>query len=177
MHNEEQWVIWNGFFGILDSVTIGEVKAGVNGRQAWLDEPYDMVGPFSLDALEANGQISFAACLVMSRQKWQEDQVSLRREAHKKRRAAQEQLFEEQARASSGHQHQQSDSHQVNEQQYRQSLNLPVNGKLEVAQIKTAYRRLAQKAHPDAGGSHEQFVQITRARDALLQRASAERWA
>lgn len=176
MHNEEQWVIWNGFFGILDSVTIGEIKAGVNGRQAWLDEPYDMVGPFSLDALEANGQIRFAACLVMSRQKWQEDQVSLRREAHKKRRAAQEQQFEEQARANSGHQQdqrqRQTDSHRLNEQQYRQALHLPVNGKLEAIQIKTAYRRLAQKAHPDAGGSHEQFIQITQARDALLQRAS-----
>lgn len=170
MHNEEQWVIWNGFFGILDSVTIGEIKAGVNGRQAWLDEPYDMVGPFSLDALEANGQIRFAACLVMSRQKWQEDQVSLRREAHKKRRAAQEQQFEEQARANSGHQ--QDQRHRLNEQQYRQALHLPVNGKLEAIQIKTAYRRLAQKAHPDAGGSHEQFIQITQARDALLQRAS-----
>jgi hypothetical protein len=176
MHNEEQWVIWNGFFGILDRVTIGETETTTDGRQAWLEEPYDMVGPFSLDELESSGQIRFAACVVMSRQKWQEDQVNLRREAYKKRRAAQEQQFEERARTSSGHQQDQrqhqTNAHHFNEQQYRQALNLPVNGTLEPAQIKTAYRRLAQKAHPDVGGSHEQFVQITQARDALLQRVS-----
>ena len=33
-----------------------------------------------------------------------------------------------------------------------------------------AFRRLAQKAHPDTGGSHELFIRITEARNALLGR-------
>ncbi|WP_235840044.1 hypothetical protein [Derxia lacustris] len=31
---------------------------------------------------------------------------------------------------------------------------------------------MAQKAHPDVGGSHEQFLRITEARNALLERAA-----
>jgi malonyl CoA-acyl carrier protein transacylase len=30
-------------------------------------------------------------------------------------------------------------------------------------------RRIAKEAHPDVGGSHEQFVRISQARDALLE--------
>ena len=58
------------------------------------------------------------------------------------------------------------------ERPHREALNLPINGQLEPSQIKTAYRRLAQKTHPDVGGSHELFVRITEARNALLGRAT-----
>ncbi len=169
---EEQWVIWNGTLGIVDMVTIGRVETAANGVNAWLDEPYDMVGPISFDELEASGWISFAACVVMSRQKWQEDQVELRQAAHKSRRAAQEQLFEEYTAYQESRSRRPTQVEKFDEKQHRQTLQLPIHGKLEPSQIKASYRRLAQKAHPDAGGSHEQFVQITGARDALLERFS-----
>ena len=169
---EEQWVIWNGEFGILDTVAIGQVESGSNGRTAWLDEPYDMVGPFSLDELESNGRIGFAACLVMSRQRWQEDQVALRRESLKSRRDAQRRLFEEQARYNERRAGRSPQAQPGNDRQHRELLNLPVEGALAPSQIKSAFRRLAQKAHPDMGGSHDRFVQITEARNALLARAS-----
>lgn len=172
MMEEEYWVIWNGSLGILDTVTIGHIEVTANGRDAWLEEPYDMVGPFSFDELETRGLISFAACVVMSRQRWRQDQVELRQESHRIRREAQERLFAEQARRSRQQQHHYSLVQQFDETQFRQSLNLPVAGELKAIQIKAAYRRLAQKAHPDAGGSQEQFVLITQARDALLARIS-----
>lgn len=169
---EEQWVIWNGTLGILDTVIIGEVEVNSSGRCAWLDEPYDMVGPFSLDELEAEGQISFAACVVMSRQKWRDDQVELRREAHKNRRAAQERLqeeFEAYVRSKQSRSWSSAPIQRQKEKQHRELLNLPMEGQLEISQIKAAYRRLAQKTHPDVGGSHDQFVQITEARNALIE--------
>ncbi|GGB86415.1 hypothetical protein GCM10011352_10400 [Marinobacterium zhoushanense] len=168
---EEFWIIWNGALGVVDTVTIGRVEEDSVGRQVWLDEPYDMVGPISLNALEAEGYIEFAACVVMSRQRWQEDQVALRRESHKQRRAAQQHMYEAFARFNA-RRAEPSPFEQYSERKHRESLNLPVEGTLDSSQIKAAYRRLAQKAHPDTGGSHEQFVRITEARDALLARAS-----
>ena len=91
---EGQWIIWNGSLGIRDFVTIERIEVASQRRSAWLEAPYDMVGPFSFDDLESNGEISFAACVVMSRQKWQENQRTLREEAYKKRLEAQERLFE-----------------------------------------------------------------------------------
>jgi hypothetical protein len=87
MAEEEEWVIWNGSLGILHTATIGRIEAGAGGRSAFLAPPYGAVGPFSLDELETQGRIAFGACLVMSRLRWQEDRVGLRREAQEKRRA------------------------------------------------------------------------------------------
>lgn len=164
----EQWVIWNEMSGILAMATVGRVELGPQGRIAWMDRPFEMLGPFNLDELESNGRIAFAACIVLSRQRWQTDQAALRQAAFDKRRAAQERLHAEQARFNGsrrrgrhGHQH-------FDERKHREALNLPTEGKLEPAQIKAAFRRLAQKAHPDVGGSHEQFVRLTEARNALL---------
>jgi hypothetical protein len=169
MHDADkaQWVIWNGTSRILAMVTIGRLEITADGRSAWLDKPYDMVGPFSLDELEKNGRIAFAACIVMSRQRWQNDQTELRRDAYEKRRATQQRAYEEETRFNQDRYR--SNSQSFDEKQYRETLNLPINGKLELSQIKTAFRKLAQKAHPDAGGSHEQFVRITEARNALLE--------
>lgn len=172
---DEEWVIWNGANGLVTTVNIGTVEMGVDGRSAWLDEPFDMVGPFSLDELESQGRISFAACMVMSRERWQQDQVALRQASLEVRRAAEERLKERFARFSrdnnrrSGHPYQRNP---VNEQQHRALLKLPIDGELEPRQIKAAFRRLAQKVHPDVGGSSEQFVRITEARNALLAVAS-----
>ena len=81
MTDKEEWVIWNGSLGILDMATVGHIRDGEGGRRASLAPPYDVVGPFSLDELEARGRIAFGECLVMSRRRWQEDQVGLRLEA------------------------------------------------------------------------------------------------
>jgi hypothetical protein len=129
-------------------VTIGRIEHGEAGRSAWLAAPYDVVGPFSLDDLETLGRIAFGACHVMSRLKWQEDQVELRSEARKKRRAFA-------ARDDDG--------------EHRELLKLPIEGDLTAQDINAAFRRLAKKTHPDAGGDHEAYISLTEARDTLLE--------
>jgi len=165
----QPWVIWNGAAAILVMASIGRVEAAAGGRRAWLEQPFDMVGPFSLDELETVGRIAFAACIVMSRQRWQEDQRALRSDAYARRRAAQQRLHEESARFNGHRPRHRSNGQPADEAQYRETLRLPPAGKLEALQIKTAFRRLAQKLHPDVGGSHEQFLRITAARNALLE--------
>ena len=44
-----------------------------------------------------------------------------------------------------------------------------MEGALKPSEINAAFRRLAKIAHPDAGGSDEQYRSITDARDALLE--------
>jgi hypothetical protein len=153
---KEEWVVWNGSLGVLDTVTIGRIEDGEGGRMAFLAPPYGVVGPFSLDELEAKGRIAFGACLVMSRLRWKEDQAELRREAQEKRRQMMFRLdFDD-------------------DQEYREVLNLPSEGTLQASDINSAFRRLAKTAHPDAGGSNEDYRRITEARDGLLrQYASA----
>lgn len=151
MTDKDQWVVWNGSMGILDMATIGHIEDGEGGRSAFLAPPYDVVGPFSLDELEARGRIAFGECLVMSRQRWQADQADLRLEAREKRRTF---LF-------------QADFDDDHER--REVLNLPMEGALKPSQINAAFRRLAKTAHPDAGGSDERYRRIAEARDALLE--------
>lgn len=150
--DEEEWVVWNGAHGLVTTVTIGQIEVGTGGRNAWLDEPFDMVGPFSLDELEIQGRIAFAACIVMSRQRWQDDQVELRRESLEIRRTAEQRINEKFERLYRGYGWHQDNRKPFDERQHRETLNLPIDGKLESSQIKAAFRRLAQKAHPDAGG-------------------------
>ena len=170
--DEEEWVIWNADHGLVTTVTIGQVTVSAGGKIAWLDEPFDMVGPFNLDELETHGRITFAAAIVMSRLRWQEDQVELRRESLEIRRAAQQRMNEEFARFSGNRSGYQDNRKPSDERQHRETLSLPIDGKLEPHQINAAFRRLAQKVHPDVGGSNEQFVRITKARNALLEHNS-----
>ncbi len=164
----EEWVVWNGSAGILLTAALGRVEFGTAGRTAWLARPFDMVGPFDLDALEHSGRIHFAACIVMSRQRWQSDQAALRREAFAQRRAAQARIDAEYA--DFGGHFAGQDSSPTHDRQHREILGLPGEGALEAAAIKGAFRKRAQKAHPDTGGSHDAFVRLTEARDALLAR-------
>lgn len=167
--DEEEWVIWNSEHGLVTTVTVGHVETRANGRVAWMDEPFDMVGPFDLDELETQGRIRFEAALIMSREVWQQEQVALRRESLNYRRAEAERINREYAHYSSGRSEQQAPRKPFNEQKHRKILKLPMDGKLDAGQIKAAFRKLAQKAHPDVGGNHELFVEITAARDALLE--------
>ncbi len=146
------WVIWNGSLGIVDMVAIGPSAEGKSGRNAFLAPPYDMVGPFSLDELETQGRISFGECIVMSRLRWQEEQVELRLAGREKRRILYSRLMLDD-----------------NETEHREVLDLPKDGTLEAAEINAAFRRVAKTAHPDAGGDSEHYRSIAEARDALLE--------
>lgn len=165
---DEEWVIWNGGHGLVTTATLGQIDAGPDGRQAWLEEPFDMVGPFCLETLLTEGRIAFAACLVMSRLRWQTDQAFLRRESLHLRRATEQCMRELLERLNSRHRYAPETRPVLDEAPHRQALKLPASGALDASQVKRAFRRLAQTAHPDLGGSHEQFVRLTRARDALL---------
>ncbi|MBD9356092.1 J domain-containing protein [Methylomonas albis] len=167
--DQEDWVIWNGALGLVTTVAIERIEVGTGGSYAWLEEPFEMVGPFSFDELKTQGRIAFAACIVMSRQRWQDDQVELRRESLKIRRAEEERINEQFERLYGNRARRQGNRNPFDERQHRETLNLPIDGVLESSQIKAAFRRLAQKAHPDVGGSHEQFIRITEARKALLE--------
>lgn len=167
----EQWVIWNGSLGIADIVTIGEIETTDTHTDAWLEEPYEMVGPFDLNALLTEGKIDFAACSVMSIQKWADDQVVLQRESRKLRHAAQKRLFEKFANLNQNNNSSSLFAHN-HEGNYRARLDLPSEGKLTTSEIKSAFRKLAQKVHPDMGGSQEEFILITEAKEALLKLAS-----
>ncbi|RTL79433.1 MAG: J domain-containing protein [Hyphomicrobiales bacterium] len=151
MTDKEEWVVWNGSMGRLDMATIGDIQHGESGRKACLAPPYGVVGPFSLDKLERLGRITFGECLVMSRQRWRDDQVNLRLKAREKRR-----IFLLQRDAD-------HDDHE-----YREILALPIESLLKPSDISAAFRQLAKTAHPDAGGSAERYQRIVKARDALL---------
>jgi hypothetical protein len=152
MTDKEEWVVWNGSMGILDMATIGDIQHDETGRKASLAPPYGVVGPFSLDELETLGRIAFGECLVMSRERWREDQLNLRLEARGKRRRL---LF--QVNLDDDHEH-------------REILGLPFEGPLSLLEINAAFRQLAKTTHPDAGGSDEQYCRIVEARDSLLKR-------
>jgi len=151
MTDSEEWVVWNGSIGILDMARIGDIRHDEGGRSASLAPPYGIVGPFSLDELETLGVIAFGECLVMSRQRWREDQVSLRLEAREKRRTLLFRLDLD------------------DDQEHREILNLPMEGLLTASDVNAAFRQLAKTAHPDGGGSDEDYRRIVEARDALLK--------
>ncbi len=144
---DEEYIIYNPALGVRDFVVIGETKTYSDRTSAWLDDPYDMVGPFDLDELRDSGQISFAACLVISRNRWQE---------------VKKEHFEKFKKYNT-----KKDQHTDTE--CRKLLSLPIHGELETTQIKSAYKKVIKKAHPDVGGSHEKFIEITKARDTLLE--------
>ena len=53
--------------------------------------------------------------------------------------------------------------------QARQSLALPLTGRLTVAQVKRAHKLLAVQHHPDKGGEPEMMTRFNTARDVLLE--------
>jgi hypothetical protein len=55
------------------------------------------------------------------------------------------------------------------EECYRQLLGLPLGRRLSGAEIHRAYKRVAKRAHPDAGGSAREFLELSAARDALMK--------
>jgi hypothetical protein len=61
------------------------------------------------------------------------------------------------------------------EERYREKLGLPLGRHLSGAEIRQAYKRAAKTAHPDAGGSAEEFLELSEAREALIKETWARR--
>jgi hypothetical protein len=55
------------------------------------------------------------------------------------------------------------------EERYRQLLELPLDRRLSAAEIHRAYKHVAKRAHPDAGGSAEEFLELAAAQEALMK--------
>ncbi len=165
---EQQYIIYNASYGISDFVTIERVEKNPKGNHAWLEEPYDMVGPFSIEELQTQGNIKFAQCMVMSRIYWQENQQSLREESRKLQNKIREEMYETLNRRNKERQNSFYNPEYGNEKRYREILSLPHDGILDISQIKKAFKKASKKLHPDAGGSHDEFVDLNMARDELL---------
>jgi hypothetical protein len=54
-------------------------------------------------------------------------------------------------------------------ERYRQMLGLPLGRRLSGPEIHQAYKRLAKRVHPDAGGNARDFLELSAARDALMK--------
>ncbi|MEI9924655.1 MAG: hypothetical protein WDN50_15000 [Bradyrhizobium sp.] len=57
----------------------------------------------------------------------------------------------------------------TSEERYRQLLELPLDRRLSAAEIHRAYKHIAKRAHPDAGGSAGEFLELAAAREALMK--------
>ena len=55
------------------------------------------------------------------------------------------------------------------EERDRQLLGLPLDRRLTLLEIQRAYKRVAKTAHPDAGGSAQDFLALSAAREALMK--------
>ena len=55
------------------------------------------------------------------------------------------------------------------EERYRQLLELPLDRRLSAAEIHRAYKHVAKRAHPDAGGSAGEFLELAAAQEALMK--------
>lgn len=165
---EKQYIIWNSTLGIRDFVMIDRVENNSQGNHAWLEEPYDMVGPFSLDELQSDGRIQFAKCIVMSRKYWQDNRQSLKTDSFKRQNKIREEMFENLNRKNRERHNNLYKSNDENEKRYREILSLPLDCVLNTSQIKKAFKKVSKKVHPDAGGSHDDFINLHMARDELL---------
>jgi hypothetical protein len=56
------------------------------------------------------------------------------------------------------------------DERYRQMLGLPLDRRLSVPEIHRAWKHVAKRAHPDAGGSAREFLELSAARDALMKK-------
>lgn len=162
----ESFIIYNSELNLKDFVTIGEVDK--ENKIAYLDTPYEMVGPFCLNELYNKGKIYFEACMVMTQNFWHKERINLQKESFIKQQRTQNRFYDEINKYNRNKQTLQIDI----DIKYRNLLLLPLDEELSEAQIKEAFRKLAKTTHPDVGGSHEEFIKITIARDELLTNIS-----
>ena len=55
------------------------------------------------------------------------------------------------------------------EERHRELLGLPLDQRLTLSEIHRAYKRVAKSAHPDVGGSAQEFLALSAAREALMK--------
>ncbi len=160
---EEDFIIFNSKLGLRDFVTIGEID--FKNNQVWLDNPYEFVGPLCLEKLCTIGEISFEACIIMSQEYWKKNQRRLQKESFENQLKFQRQFQKD----INNHNKKRRDLDYKTEKENRELLGLPLEGVLEISQIKAAFKKIAKTAHPDVGGTHEMFVKLSDAKDALIQ--------
>jgi len=165
---DQQYIIYNATLGIRDFVMVDRVENNSQGNHAWLEEPYDMVGPFNIDELQTHGKIKFAQCVVMSRKYWQNNQQSLQADSFKRQNKIRQEMFEKLKRRNTERQNNFYGYDDEDEKRYRDILSLPLDCVLDTLQIKKAFKKASKKVHPDTGGSHDDFVNLNTARDKLL---------
>lgn len=158
---EDEFIIWNPTLGVFDRVRLDRFEGDEDNLHAWLDEPYEMVGPFNFTELLERGEIYFVACMVLTEEKWMKDQQALRAAAHEKQRQIYEEFQNDKLKRKEA-------VKRLDEKRCRELLALPLEGLLEIWHIKVAYRKLAKRVHPDVGGSQKAFIELTQARDTLL---------
>jgi hypothetical protein len=160
---DDEFILWNPTFGVRIFVTIDKIKQDNNTIHIWIDEPYEMVGPLDFKTLILDGSVNFEACIIMTKEYWKKNQKKLQQESFIQQQKI-HQSFQEELK-----QHNQRKNTIQNKQcQYRKILKLPQDGNLKISQIKTAFKKLAKIEHPDVGGSHENFVKIIEAKEALI---------
>ncbi len=161
---EEDYIIYNKDIVLRDFVWIEKIEIKDYKAIAYLEEPYEMVF-FDLEKLILNGKITFEACEVFTTQKWKEDEELIQKKAFFTQRKNQKEFDEN----INNFFRKKVNSIQQIEKKYRKLLDLPIHGELEKRQIKTAYKIIVKKVHPDVGGTHEAFIEVVRAKDILLE--------
>jgi DnaJ-class molecular chaperone len=158
---EEEYILWNPSLGIHIFVTIDQTKQSDDNTTVWLDEPYDMVGPLKFSELQEQGSIHFAECYIISKQKWKDDYATFMQEGLRK----QNQTRQRHSQDIQDYNHRKDQD----QQKYRELLNLPKKGELSINQIKRAFWVVSKEVHPDLGGSDEEFIKITEAKEYLIE--------
>lgn len=152
---DEDFIIYNSQLVLRAFVWIEKIEAKDEQTIAYLEEPYEMVY-FDLDKLILKGKISFEACKVYTTKKWNEELKQIQKEAFINQRKNQKQYIIK--------------PENKNQRKHRELLALPLEGILKQEQIKNAYRTLVKKVHPDVGGGHEKFIEVTFAKNELLKK-------
>jgi hypothetical protein len=151
MTTEEEYPVWNQFRGKLDYAKVGQIRNDRYGRSACLVEPFgSRMGWFNYDALLRHGRAESQGYTVYTPDCWKSDRERAISNFTKNNR-----FFALAADPKEG--------------EYRRALALPAAGALLKSEIEQAFKIKAKRAHPDAGGSGEEFKQLLAAKDALLK--------
>lgn len=152
---DEDYPVLTQFRGTLDYAKIAEIRNGKHGRDARLAEPFgSRMGWFSYDNLEKRGRAESQGFTVYTTDFWKSNRDSEIARYMK-------QWFPKgpfQAVTD------------TREAEHRSLLALPDTGALLKSEIEQAFKLLARRAHPDAGGSNEKFKELAAAKDALIER-------
>jgi hypothetical protein len=154
MANDQEYPVVTQFRGELNYAKIADVRPAKWGRVARLAEPFgSKMGPFNYEDLLNKGRAENQGYTVYTTEFWKSNRdVEIRKYM---KMWFPKGLFEHETN--------------VEEIGHRRVLQLPNGGALLKSEIEQAVKLCAKSAHPDAGGSDEQFKQLLAAKDALVQ--------